>query len=467
MFIVKRKYAQRYIYIFLILFLFLRISQKLHITPIFGEEEATSFDYIVLDHPENCHYNSLFGGFQITRCEAISLGSVIRVIGRESGGSDNDFFSKKKLAVQSINDCGASADSVICWFEDGLTAIIRHKQRFLEYVIGHMKSADFSFLRSLMFAESAQLSNSAYLILETIGMLHILSASGLHVGIVSETVEKLISWMPKHIQLFLLALTLFSFAVMAGLRASVIRATTMVVVREVARVVFRKRVHLLWLLVVTVYLILVIEPRYLLSASFQLSVVASFSVIAWVSFFASAQTRSSTLIHLIANDSRISSSIPQYRKSSLMMSGMTAVVSYLKNALTISVVVQLGLLPLLFQYFGFLTLVGLLANPLLLWLVPPLVSFGLMLFASEIILRDAFDGVIVSGLAIFFSLFSSLFMSIAEFLSSLSLTVLRVEYLPIKYVFYWYTATLLILILYIGRRKRNRVMRNIVNFVVF
>ncbi len=157
------------------------------------------------------------------------------------------------------------------------------------------------------------------------GAIHILSVSGLHVGFILLFMNFLLRLIPNtkrtsYYKLFIIVLSLWGFAVLAGLSPSVVRSVTMF-----SFVAFgmhlKRQTNIFHTLVVSLLLILLFEPSFLFDVGFQLSYVSLFFML-WMQ----------PLFH----------SLWQPKNK---------IVDYFWQILTVSFAAQIGTLPLSLYYF--------------------------------------------------------------------------------------------------------------------
>ncbi|VAW24937.1 DNA internalization-related competence protein ComEC/Rec2 [hydrothermal vent metagenome] len=117
------------------------------------------------------------------------------------------------------------------------------------------------------------------------GAIHILAVSGLHIGII--LLLLLFIFSPIHnfkngklIAAVLIVLTLWIYAVIAGLSASVVRAVTMFTVLTIG-LQLKRRSNIYNTLVVSIFILLLFNPLYLFEVGFQLSYLAVFAIV-WI-----------------------------------------------------------------------------------------------------------------------------------------------------------------------------------------
>ncbi|MCL1796191.1 MAG: ComEC/Rec2 family competence protein, partial [Clostridia bacterium] len=174
------------------------------------------------------------------------------------------------------------------------------------------------------------------------GIAHILSVSGLHVGLWYLILERLLRSAPLSPRARLIILTAFLsfYALLTGLSPSVLRATLMLLFIQSARLA-RRKVDPLTSLSAAAVCILLFRPLDLFSAGFQMSFCAVFG---------------------------LSMLRPQLNRLIRIKP------AFLSESLTTTVAAQIGILPAQLGWFGYFSLIGFAANlataPLAGFLIP-------------------------------------------------------------------------------------------------
>lgn len=230
------------------------------------------------------------------------------------------------------------------------------------------------------------------------GTSHILSISGLHVGMVAVTsfffiflLLKSSEWMMLKFNIIKIAagtafLMVFSYALIAGMGVTVVRATLMAFIFLLA-LLFGKQKDFYNTLAIAGLIILTISPEALFDISFQLSFASVLAIIYIV-----------PRISFSFSDKR--STLPLWLKS---------VIHYILATVAVCVAATLGTLPLIIYYFDRMSLVTILAN----LIVVPLL------------------GTLTLAVAMFFILFSfsptisGFFIQLASFLTQISINVIH------------------------------------------
>lgn len=185
------------------------------------------------------------------------------------------------------------------------------------------------------------------------GVAHLLSVSGLHVGIIFMIINLLFGWI-RLIRRGYVALgtivivTLLGYAVLTGLSPSVIRAVIMFSLLQIG-LMFSRNTNSLNTLCAAAILLLLWNPYYIFHIGFQLSFAAIVGII--------------TIYQPLARLWMPRNTIGRWLWS-LSLVGITA---------------QIGTFPLVMYHFGQLQLAGLLINPVI-WFTVPVIICGAMLY---------------------------------------------------------------------------------------
>ncbi|MCL5784818.1 MAG: ComEC/Rec2 family competence protein [Patescibacteria group bacterium] len=216
--------------------------------------------------------------------------------------------------------------------------------------------------------------------LQSTSTIHMVVASGQNLSIVAGFVMSLVYLLGrrKTMLLALLAITLYSL--LTGLQVPIIRAGVMVLLTFLAQWWGREKEGS-WVLFLTAAMMLLYNPNWLLSISFQLSFLATTGVIVVAPIF---------LQHL--------GKIPQV----------------IRQDLAVTLAAQLLTLPVIAYNFQQLSLLGIIANILLLWTIPIVMISGFISIGLGLI--NTFLGQVVGLLP---AVLLTYFINIVEFFAKL------------------------------------------------
>lgn len=236
----------------------------------------------------------------------------------------------------------------------------------------------------------------------TTGIAHLLAISGDHLGIVALLSFSLFLWMMKRSEYLLLTIPvkkwaagltipcLLLYTFIAGGGISVIRATIMVIIFFLSLVIDRQR-HLLHTLGLAALLILLFSPLSLFDVSFQLSFLAVLSI-----------------LYLVPRIYR------NLKKEELYVrpeaSWKQKIVKYVMLSFIVTVVAILGTAPFVALHFNRISLIGFMANLLII----PWVGFLIVPIS-----------LIASIFSFFFYPLASVLIGVAQWLTTLLLKVVK------------------------------------------
>lgn len=142
---------------------------------------------------------------------------------------------------------------------------------------------ELAIINALLLGQRQDISEEVYTSYTNAGAIHILAVSGLHVGIIllilSFTLKPLERFKyGKLIKTILLVVMLWSFAIIAGLSASVTRAVTMFSIVAIGMNLNRPT-NIYNTLAISILVILLIKPLFLFDVGFQLSYLAVLAIV--------------------------------------------------------------------------------------------------------------------------------------------------------------------------------------------
>lgn len=228
------------------------------------------------------------------------------------------------------------------------------------YPIESFKSDNYNLLMALLFGEKTELSKEVSNNYTQAGIVHILAISGLHIALI----YGIVLWLTKPLQrlrkgkvyVFLISLSvLWFYAVLAGFSASIVRAAVMFSIIAFAKILNRQS-NIYNALALSALILLCYNPNYLFDVGFQLSFAAVLSIVIFQPF------------------------VRKYSYSKYYLVRET------KSLLLISLVAQIGVLPLTLYYFGQFPLLFLLANLIAIPLSSIILVLGLILIPFNFLL---------------------------------------------------------------------------------
>ncbi len=225
-------------------------------------------------------------------------------------------------------------------------ALLKVKHKFQEVITLSLPEPHASLVLGLILGLKRALPEDLREALVIAGVSHIVVISGFNISIITKNILKTRSWLGRRIAFTLSILTVLAFVIMTGAEASVIRAAIMglllVVAMNVGRIYQARNA-----LVFTASLMVLENPKILsFDIGFQLSFLATLGLIYLSPIFEKAFQKIPNILTFRTN----------------LASTMAAI---------------LFTLPLQIYYFDQISVVALLVNVLVLWVVPYAMFFGL------------------------------------------------------------------------------------------
>jgi competence protein ComEC len=157
------------------------------------------------------------------------------------------------------------------------TKIIRNLEKT------HFNKAELNVAIALILGQQQDISPEIIRDYQFAGAVHILSVSGLHIGFILLFVTFLLKPFPNtrrgsFIKLIIILASLASFGLIAGLAPSVLRSVTMFSFVAIG-MYLRRSTNIFHTLLVSMLLILLVQPSFLFDVGFQLSYVALFFIL--------------------------------------------------------------------------------------------------------------------------------------------------------------------------------------------
>ena len=245
----------------------------------------------------------------------------------------------------------------IWYYSDKLRTRILHNLKKTGFA-----TKELNVVAALILGQQQDISQDIIQDYQYAGAIHVLSVSGLRVGYLLLFVTFLLKPLPKNKQgslfkLSIIILTLWIFALLAGLSPSVVRSVTMFSFIAIG-MHLKRQTNVFHTLLVSILIILLFQPSFILDVGFQLSYVALFFIL-WLQ----------PLLSEIW--------IPKNR-----------IIVYFWDIITVSFAAQIGALPLSIYYFhqfpGLFFITNLLILPGL-WVIMALGVLVLILAAFDCI----------------------------------------------------------------------------------
>ena len=333
-------------------------------------------------------------------------------------------------------------------YESGLWAGFSN---FRETIISNLEHSaiskeELNVLNALILGQQQDISPEVLKDYQYAGAVHVLSVSGLHVGFILLFITFLLKPISNSrkgslLKLLIVVLSLWSFAILAGLAPSIVRSVTMFSFLAIG-IHLRRTVNIYHTLLVSMLLILLFKPSFLFDVGFQLSYLALFFII-WLQ--------------------PVLSSIWQPKNK---------IINYFWDIITVSFAAQIGAMPLSIYYFHQFPGLFFVTNLLILPLLGIIMAVGVLavliatfhtvpeFIAKPIEFLIAFLNRIIHWVASFdFFVFKNISFSTAMLSSSylvIILIILWIKTPTFKRLTVAFTSILLLQIIFIIQKKQTQ-----------
>ncbi|MEY8781949.1 ComEC/Rec2 family competence protein [Allomuricauda sp. XS_ASV26] len=286
----------------------------------------------------------------------------------------HQFDYKSYLEKQGIVHFIKSNYSSIIKKENAPKTWVGRAANFREKIISKLKKYDFGLeesgvIQALLLGKRDDISENTYDNYKNAGAVHILAVSGLHVGIFLFLLEFLLSPLErlpkgKTVKLLLIVLLLWSYAFVAGLSPSIVRAVSMF--SFVAYAMYLNRpTNSFNIIALSMLFILLVKPLFLFQVGFQMSYAAVFSIV-WI-----------------------------YPKLQKFWFPENILVRKIWQLLSVSVAAQLGVLPISLFYFHQFPALFFVTNLLVVPFLGLILGFGILVIFLALI--DFLPNIIAKG----------------------------------------------------------------------
>lgn len=360
--VIASKYEiKTYSLIVFAILLLLRIYSEIYFWRSESEPKQIALNWLFTEYRTNCVYRWYQWQLKLPNCQDLVLGQRYSLIGRVTPVSDKEFFYPKKIDVSSIEPIAILPISVYSWIHPILTycLYLRHFLFQKLNIIG--LSPDQLVLLAVLTGETSMLTITQRHFIEVTGMQHLFSVSGQHLSIILGAVKPLISRFWPKLVVFTLVGLAWLLAFLVHFQASMMRATIMTTLSLVLPAFFHRTVSSSHLLLLTVVIMIAINPWYIFDIGFQMSLAAMTGVL--VTQIVLGDSKSWLLSTLLGNLTFVES--PQQTNTITQRA-----LSVLSESFISTVIITLFTAPITLWHFQTASIAALVANPLIVWLIP-------------------------------------------------------------------------------------------------
>ena len=291
--------------------------------------------------------------------KVMSLGDTISINGVLRLPMENTnpmlYNSKLNLLSDKIHTSMTIKDFSVDIIETNTKLKYRLKDKFIKDTTNlfdsYLNEENSALISSIILGKSSYLDETELLKYRELGLAHILAVSGLHIGIISSFIIFILSriGIKRKINIILSLTIIWAYVYIIGFPPSTVRASLMFSILFYSQLI-HEPYDSINTIMVSILISLFINPYWLFSIGFQLSYIATFSILIFTP--------------------RIIKLFYPYKNNTIL-------------ALSSILAVNIGLLPLQAYYFNRVSLLGIISNII----AVPLLSFALIIGISMIILN--------------------------------------------------------------------------------
>ena len=219
---------------------------------------------------------------------------------------------------------------------------------FASVINSYLPEPHATLLNGIIFGISTKTSPVFYQQLKIVGLLHIVVLSGINITLLAAIVTVLTTPLGKKVSIFITMVVIVLFILFVGAQPPIVRAGFMGVLSLIAILYGRRNIALYGLILSAIF-VGIFWPQWLKTVSFQLSYGATLGIIL---FGKTAAIKTTTL--------------------------WGSILSTLWKEIKPSIAAQIFTAPLIFFYFKQVSLISIVSNVAVAWVIPPLMVFGFL-----------------------------------------------------------------------------------------
>lgn len=309
--------------------IFTEKSQKI-VLKVSHEEEMARVSVIAPPFPEFSYGDTVRATGNLKKPESFETDSGAVFNYPEFLAKDGIFHQMVYPKTELLSSGGGQ------WLYRGLFFL---RKRFIETVETHLPEPNAGLLAGIAIGAQDGMDSETEEMFRRVGLIHIVVLSGYNITVVSDTVMRLFAFLPRTVMLTSGGIIVALFVLMTGATATAVRAGSMAILALAARFL-GARYDIARALFVVAFVMVLLNPHVLVfDPSFQLSFLATFGLI--------------TLSLIIE------------KKSARIPNTFS-----LRQTISATLATQVFVLPLLVHMSGEVSLVSLLANVVVLPIIP-------------------------------------------------------------------------------------------------
>ncbi len=211
------------------------------------------------------------------------------------------------------------------------SSLARLKYGFQNKLKAAVAPEAFGLMVGMLFGDRSFIGDDTYEVFQKNGIAHILSVSGIHVGIVYLFISRLFGNRKTRTFYVFVALILFSYAALSEFSPSVVRAVVMIYIHMFSKVSYR-RYDFISCTATSALGMLLLNPFYLFNTGFQLSFMAVFCLAAMLPWM----NRKLARMEERGKSERITAGLRYLSPLLIIQGGMAPMTAYLFNYFSIT-----------------------------------------------------------------------------------------------------------------------------------
>jgi ComEC/Rec2-related protein len=357
--------VSKIVFCIVILLLLLQLIKKHQASSRDSLSEEVRILHIQTERHGNCWFSTLLYSYQVPNCSELPVGFAGYVIGRVTSATDNSASSKKRLIFESLETINQKPSSVKDWGVQVVIMTTRLRSVSVDTLDRHLESPQAEIFTALLFGGAWRLDQKTQSTFETIGIVHIIAASGMHLSIIVSFLSIFQERLSRRVLAVCSILLGGGYVLFALYTPSLLRAFAMLLVGLVTRQLWWRPTSTLRVCLCGAGILLWIVPDLLTSIGFQLSFAATLGILLF----------SVPYLKNASSESFFTSSGGSFVLSSSQESQLFR--KYFWDTIVVSLGAQLAVAPLLLFHFGSLSLFGVFATSTVAWIIPLIFSIGL------------------------------------------------------------------------------------------
>lgn len=359
--------------------LFLRLSLKTEFFSLIAPGEVKTNQVFTVKKKVFCWFSTLFFSYQDGACSSKNDATQVVVTSKDSVYSDSAIKSNKRMINHSLYLVNEKSYSFISWVEATELLLGYLREEFLGLLEVYLEEPLAQILSSLIFGGSWRLEENVKSLFKTIGILHIVAASGFHLSLVVSFLSFFERFFSRKLFGVLVLAVGAMYLILAGKAPSLLRAYGYLLFHIFGRYFLQRPVVAQRAFVQSACLLVLCFPDLLSSVGFQLSLAATAGI-----------------IFLLKPLHNFILGFTQEQKEE------GGVIGYIKQTVVVSLVAQLFVLPLILYYFSEASLFSVVSSSIVSWMIQPIFGLTAITLLPLVLLKNP---VVATPLVVMLTLF--------------------------------------------------------------